>query len=96
MGVISVKEGTSISPIHISSPICLTFIKGRAAEYIFAVPSSEKITSSTIITASLSSGRGSPVSTGVNISGARVTGVLSDASFVSSLFTAIPSIDDAL
>ena len=90
-GVISVYDGSIISPAHISSPICLICCHGAAGAVILAEPSSPYITSSIIITASQSSGTGSPVSTTVNPSLFSSTGAVSVAPKVSSALIAMPS-----
>ena len=94
-GVIFVYDGSIISPAHISSPICRTFFHGAAGAWIVTLPSGSCTSSSTIITASQPSGRGSPVSTTVKLSMPSVTGVVSVAPKLSLAARAIPSIAQA-
>lgn len=68
--------------------------QGAAAWRMTACPSA-KTTSSTMMTASCPSGRGSPVSTTAYCSGARETGVVSLAPKVSAAVTAMPSMAQA-
>ena len=65
--------------------------QGAAAAWMVMEPSSFLTMSSTIITVSRSSGMGSPVSSTMNCSGLKVTGVVSVAPKVSLAFTATPS-----
>ena len=93
-GEMGVWPGRSISPAQMSSPIWRTCCQGAAAWRITAWPC-VNTTSSTMMTASRPSGRGSPVSTSVYCSGERDTGVVSLAPKVSAARTAMPSMAQA-
>ena len=83
--------GRIISPAQTSSPIWRICCQGAAAAWMVMEPSAFFTMSSTMITASRSSGMGSPVSSTINCSGLRVTGVVSVAPKVSFAVTATPS-----
>ena len=94
-------SGTTISVATTSSPMGRTCCQGATAAMISqrwpaAWPPSLRLTFSTITTASMPEGRGSPVSTqrawGPNW---RLTGVVSEAPKVSTARTATPSMAEA-
>ena len=97
MGRILCLLGISISPATMSSPMGRTCCQEAAACIIFTLPSSCSIRSSAMITASYGFRMGSPVSTTTKSSpGLKVIGSASDAPFVRSETTAMPSMAAAL